>query len=107
MQISLAELVQAVTGKTQVDCKEHKECGLQIVALHRGFVVVGRVSQIGAEVVIKDGAFIRRWGTSSGLGQLADRGPQEETVLDKFTELRVHEMGVLFRLPCEDKKWKI
>jgi hypothetical protein len=52
----------------------------KIYAFGRGNVVVG-------EMTLKDGwlegtgATIRKWGTQSGLGQLAD-GPLSDTILD-------------------------
>lgn len=78
-----------------------------IVVLHRGWVVVGEVStdKKTKEVVIRDGAFVRRWGTSSGLGELAAKGPLENTRLDPVSEVRTHPLGVIMMIPCEEKSW--
>ena len=79
---------------------------LQIVALQRGFVVVGMVSQSGTTVTVSGGSFVRRWGTTKGLGELAGRGPLENTKLDPFAfTLEVHERDVVFRLGCNSEAW--
>lgn len=50
----------------------------QIVIAQRGWVFVGDVERTENEVVIKNAKNIRRWGTSRGLGELAQNGPQHE-----------------------------
>lgn len=79
----------------------------KIVILQRGFVWVGEVEQDPKNnlfFIMKNGATIRNWGTSTGLGSLADTGPTPNTVLDK------HECNASFTLlsligwyDCSDK----
>src|SRR6185503_14298290 len=67
--------------------------GYRIVVLDRGFVYVGYVERRLADsvsdpndkdmLIITEARNIRRWGTDEGLGQLALKGPQGDTVLDK------------------------
>lgn len=47
-------------------------------------VLIGRYSRDPEtdECTLTDAKVIRRWGTTQGLGQLAKKGPQTNTVLD-------------------------
>lgn len=79
---------------------------LKIVVLQRGYVVVGMMSQSGTTVTVTRGSFIRRWGTTRGLGELASGGPLENTKLDPcHGPLEVHERDVVFRLACNRESW--
>lgn len=78
---------------------------LQIVVLHRGFVFVGKVTDEENEVVIRDAQNIRRWGTSYGLGQIAEEGPQKETRLDPSGVIRCHPLAVVCRYDCKPEVW--
>ena len=79
---------------------------IRIVILHRGWIVVGRVFQSGCEVKIKNGAVIRIWGTSAGLGELAEKGPLVNTKLDKQSNtMIVHEAAVIAQLEVSQSKW--
>jgi hypothetical protein len=59
--------------------------GPQIVVLDRGFVYYGRnvAKNLDETITIEGAKNIRRWGTTSGLGQLAKDGPQPNTKLDE------------------------
>jgi len=77
----------------------------RIVVLHRGNIVVGRYSREGSEVIVRDAAVIRRWGTTRGLGELAAEGPLANTVLDPCGIVRAHELAVVLTIDCEADKW--
>ena len=77
----------------------------QIVVAQRGWVFVGRVSEVGDEVVISDAQNIRRWGTSRGLGELV-RGPLADTKVDPCGTVRVHRLAVVARLDVEGDAWE-
>ena len=77
----------------------------QIVIAQRGWVFVGDVERTENEVVIKNAQNIRRWGTSRGLGELAQNGPQPNTVLDDYGTARMHPLAVVATLDCEELKW--
>ena len=77
----------------------------RIVVLHRGNIVVGRYSREGSEVIVRDAAVIRRWGTTCGLGELASEGPLANTVLDPCGIVRAHELAVVLTIDCEADKW--
>ena len=83
--------------------KIKKDTNLQIVVLHRGWVVVGRFFLDDDQVTIYDARIIRRWGTTKGLGELAENGPTEKTVLDPAGIIRTHVFGVVFTLDIKDE----
>jgi hypothetical protein len=85
--------------------KEIKDGGIRIVILQRGWVVVGRFSQSGSECKITNGYVIRRWGTTSGLGQLAVSGPLPDTKLEATPEITFHELTKIADIKCEELKW--
>ena len=67
-----------------------------IAVLQRGWAFVGTYHQDGEAAQLTDAACIRRWGTSEGLGELAEKGPVPDsaqngpTVLDKCPPLSFH-----------------
>lgn len=81
------------------------EKSLQIAVLDRGFVYVGDVSRDGDMLLIENARCVRRWGTSSGLGQLATEGPQPNTKLDPTGTVRAPLRSVVHLIDCEPGKW--
>jgi hypothetical protein len=80
---------------------------IRIIVLQRGWVVVGYCRRDGEEIVIEKPAVIRTWGTTGGLGELADKGPTSTTKLDKCTRpIRVHVLAKLFDQECDPEKWE-
>lgn len=78
----------------------------QIVVADRGWVYVGLVAREGDQVVVREANNIRRWGTTSGLGELALSGPQAETVLDFYGTVRIHVLAVCGgQVECDDAVW--
>ena len=73
----------------------------KIIVCQRGFVYAGKVDFSGEYIVVRDAVNIRKWGTTSGLGQLALQGKQSETVLDRVGTLRVHKLAVVSMIDCE------
>ena len=79
---------------------------LRIIVLHRGWVVVGRYSLDSDQVSIYDARIIRRWGTIKGLGELAENGPTEKTILDPAGTVRTHVLGVVLTVDIKNEsKW--
>ena len=79
---------------------------LQIIIAERGWVFVGDCSRDGDQLVITNARNIRRWGTTSGLGQLATDGPQSETQLDDYGTVRIHVLAVVAAIECNVEAWK-
>ncbi len=55
---------------------------LKIVILQRGWVMVGRLERNGSDCKLHNAAVVRKWGTTKGLGEIAQNGPTKDTVLD-------------------------
>lgn len=93
-----------IDGVKYAAIKEPSE--IKILILQRGWVVVGRISREGSQVVFSGGYVIRRWGTTAGIGQLANEGPLESTVLDSLSRGTVHELAIVAEIDCEASKWQ-
>ena len=78
---------------------------LEIYVMDRGWVVVGRKTKKDTSV-LQDAAVVRRWGTTTGLGELADKGPQENTVLDCAPAGIRLTMKPILVFPCTSKAWQ-
>lgn len=71
-----------------------------IVVLDRGFVYVGEVAITADQIVITKARNVRRWGTIGGLGQLALKGPTENTKLDQVGTVIASARSVNHMIPC-------
>lgn len=74
---------------------------MTILILQRGWVVIGEGGQEAGEWRLSDAAVIRRWGTTTGVGQLALDGPQSETVADPCGSIRAHELTVVLAIDVQ------
>jgi len=78
----------------------------QIVVLQRGWVVVGDVEKTETEVKVNNCAVIRIWGTSSGLGEIAENGPTDKTKLDPCPPVIAHPLSVVLYMNVDEEKWQ-
>ena len=78
---------------------------VQIVILQRGWVTIGRYSENGDECTLTDAKIIRTWGTTKGLGEIAEEGTKPSTKLDDCPTLRFHKMTVIARMDVNEKNW--
>lgn len=76
-----------------------------IVVAQRGWVLVGNVWFDGEYHIIDGGSVVRRWGTTNGLGELASKGPLEETILDPCPRVKVHSLTSVMIMDCNESKW--
>ena len=79
----------------------------RIVVLQRGWVFVGRYTldpdtQI---VTLTDSRNIRVWGTTRGLGELAQSGPTESTKLDHTGLVTFHLLTQVLAIDTEVTTW--
>lgn len=88
--------------------KATKAIEQKIVVVQSGWVTrravdafVGAVSYEGAHLVLNNAKNIRVWGTQNGLGELALRGKQKETVLDDYGVVRIPKAAVLALIDCQ------
>ena len=79
--------------------------GHAIVVAMQGFVYVGAVSVDDKWCVISDAQNIRVWGTTAGLGELAQNGPTEKTKLDLVGTARIPMHMVVTIIDVEESKW--
>ncbi len=79
--------------------------GFGIVVLDRGFVYVGDVAHDGEWCIISDAKNIRRWGTKKGLGELAQKGPLENTALDDIGVVRAPARALISIIDTEKSLW--
>jgi hypothetical protein len=73
-----------------------------IVPLQRGFVATGIYYQKGDVGKLKKAAIVRRWGTTEGLGQLAEEGPLKNTILDYCPNITFHIREAIFIMECSN-----
>ena len=76
-----------------------------IVVADKGFVYVGAVAHDGEWCKVTNARNIRRWGTTKGLGELALKGPQPDTVLDEVGTVSVPAHAVISIIDTEASKW--
>jgi hypothetical protein len=79
---------------------------IKIVILQRGWVMVGEFCKVGSDCSLTNAAVIRYWGTSKGLGEIAENGPiPKKTILDKCPTIRFHELTIVATIDCVGEKW--
>ena len=100
------EIVKALLADSAESETEYGGSDVKIVILQRGWVFVGRYSEVGMDCKLEDSKCIRQWGTTKGLGELAENGPTDSTKLDKVNDVSFHELSVVALLDCNDKPWK-
>lgn len=79
---------------------------IRIVILQRGWVMVGRYERDGSYCTLRDAKVVRKWGTTRGLGEIAENGPMPETVLDPCPLVEFHELTVIATIRCAADKWQ-
>jgi hypothetical protein len=78
---------------------------IKIVILQRGWVFVGKFSKEGSTCKLTDAYNIRTWGTTKGLGELAESGTTSSTKMDKVNDVQFHELTSVAILDVDDKVW--
>lgn len=84
--------------KSELAKKNTKPTKRQIVVLNRGWVVVGDYSEKGDECTLANASVIRVWGTTKGLGELAESGITSSTKLDPCPNVHFHKMTMVARM---------
>ena len=102
LSMALENKSDVCSGEVNHGRKEFNE-GINIVVLQRGWVVIGNLSKNGEYYTLNNAYVIRRWGTSEGLGELALKGKQSETVLEKTGTVKFHELTTVAILSCDEK----
>lgn len=79
---------------------------IKIVILQRGWVFVGKFSQTGSRCTLTNAKNIRTWGTTKGLGEIAEGGPTSTTKLDDVNDVTFHELTIIATIDCDKKAWQ-
>jgi len=80
---------------------------IKIVVLQRGWIVVGRFERKDTQCRLYNASVIRNWGTTNGLGEIAEGGPTSSTKLDKCKGVVEFDyMTVVLTIDCEARKWQ-
>ena len=97
-----------VDGVTYYASKpEAFDSDIKIVILQRGWIMVGRFSRKGSDCKLSDASVIRSWGTTRGLGEIAENGPTSTTKLDKcFGLVEFDYLTVVATLSCKETVWE-
>ena len=83
------------------------ESPIKIVILQRGWCMIGRFERDGSDCKLRDAAVIRRWGTTKGLGEIAEGGPTDSTELDKcYGVVGFDYLTVVATIDCEETAWE-
>lgn len=91
--------------KIQLSKKNVKPSKKQIVVLNRGWVVIGNYSEKGDECTLSDASVIRKWGTTKGLGELAEKGKLADTILDACPNVHFNKMTMVARMDVNETNW--
>jgi hypothetical protein len=99
--------INGVVCVPKSDAKQDITSDIKIVVLQRGWVVVGRFERKDTQCKLHNASVVRIWGTTNGLGEIAEGGPTSSTKLDKCNGIVEFDyMTVVFTLDCEPKKWQ-
>jgi len=78
----------------------------QIAVLDRGWVFAGNCEFDDEFLVITNAKCIRYWGTTRGLGELAENGPNPKTRIDSYGTVRVNSRALIALIDCDkEEKW--
>src|SRR3990167_2364303 len=74
----------------------------RIVILQRGWVMVGCYKRVENFVTLTNASCVRTWGTTGGLGQLANQGPiAGKTILERIHgQVEFHVMVEIANIRC-------
>lgn len=98
-----------VNALAEIDQEEDQDQNndIRIVILQRGWVVVGRYKRVDQYVTLDDVFVIRAWGTTKGLGEIAQNGPiSGKTILDASPQFEFHTLVEVANIKCNFQKWK-
>lgn len=100
------ENIIEINGERYIREASKGEAKLKIIVCDRGWVAVGKTVKDGDYYYVSDAKIIRRWGTTKGLGELAELGPQNETKLDPCPNLEIHTLTTVLLMDCNEDNWK-
>lgn len=78
---------------------------LKIVVAQSGWVFVGEYAEDDAKITLTNAQNIRQWGTTKGLGELALKGPTNQTQLDPYGVVHILKSAVLLTIESNGESW--
>jgi hypothetical protein len=97
----IEELQKLCTSSEKLAIDGTSSLGKHICVLQRGWVFMGDLYKNGSEYILKNASNVRIWGTSKGLGELAEKGPLSGTKLDPVPTTKFHELTVVVLIKCK------
>jgi len=95
-----------VDGVAYYAAPSKDEAPLRIIIADRGWVFVGHAKALGdGGYSMHDARPVRRWGTTRGLGELAQEGPKSGTKIDAACPVTVPTHSVVAVLDCNPEAW--
>lgn len=83
------------------------EGDIKIVILQRGWILVGKFERKGSDCKLYNASVIRNWGTTKGLGEIAEKGPTSSTKLDPcYGVVEFDYLTVVATIAVNEKKWE-
>lgn len=107
MKLDASEIeVNGVAYVPKGSAKVQNSGDIKIIILQRGWVMVGRFEKNGSECKLHGASVIRNWGTSKGLGEIADGGPTSSTKIDSTNGLVEFDyLTVVATISCNQSIW--
>lgn len=99
------ELIKALLSDCPQEETDYGGSEVKIAILQRGWVFVGKFSKVGSVCKLSNAQNIRIWGTTKGLGELAEDGPTSSTKMDKVNDVTFHELSIVALIDCDKKVW--
>lgn len=103
------KLILALSGEDNENKSPKDDAGtgeIRIAVLQRGWVYIGNYYREGNNCRLENASCIRNWGTTKGLGELAENGANSNTKLDPCPTVEFHRLGEVLTIICNSKKWK-
>jgi len=105
-EIDIFAIGEVIKMKNEIIIDKESIGDIKIVILQRGWVMIGRFEKEGTECKLHNASVIRVWGTTKGLGQLANEGKQKETILDKcYGLVQFDWLTVVAIIDCKEDIW--
>lgn len=96
-----------VNGKVYYSEPKQFDGPIKIVILQRGWVMIGRLERNGSDCKLHNASVIRKWGTTRGLGELAEKGKLSDTILDECGGVVEFDwLTVVATIAVDETKWK-
>ena len=109
MEANVNEVSLNGVAYVRKDCVKPEEVkgDIKIVILQRGWIMVGKFERVGSDCQLHNASVIRTWGTTKGLGELANEGIRSGTKLDPcYGVVQFDYLTVVATIDCRRDKWQ-